>query len=204
MRSKGQSAAIIPEFITAFFTIAIIVFMYFMFQGRYLDVQVIVEGNELERRTINTAQVLMSSKDVVWSDGTGSAARFYRGVLDVAKLDEQMVPKSQYSNDELLDRGVLKDYLTYPGTVTEITIRSGDTEDAWFTAFADYGSAGANGFYTCLAGHIDLDFATHYEECQTTYTGANRFEKIFPVLVRDSAAGGALHPATMTIVMTSI
>jgi hypothetical protein len=204
MRSKGQSAAVISEFITAFFAIAIVIFMYFMFQGRYLDVQVIVEGNEVERRAINAAQVLMSSKDVVWQEGTGAEIRFYRGVFDKAKLDEQMVSKSQYDNDKLLDRGRLKEYLTYPGTVTEITIRSGDTEDAWFTAFADYGNTEANGFYTCLASHIDLDFQTHYEECQKTYmSSSNRFEKSFPVLVRDAAAGGTLHPAIMTIVMTS-
>jgi len=199
--NKGQAAAIISEYFTAFFAIAIAVFLYFMFYGRYLDVQVVVESNEVARRAINSAQVLMSSHDVVWSEQVGGADRFYRGIFDKAKLDAQMVREDSYASDQL-DKGVLKEYLTYPGTVTKITIRSSDTGDAWFAAFADYGNAESSGFLQCLVSHIGLDIFVQDDECMTYMQGSNRFEKSFPVLYKD-AADSTLHPAIMTVVMTS-
>jgi len=99
----------------------------------------------------------------------------------------------------------MKAYLTYRGTVTEIAIHSTETDDAhkddaWFAAFADSSNPDAFAFFNCIAGHIDLDIFMHYGECAATYTGASRYEKEFPVLYKD---GDGLHPAVMTIIMTS-
>lgn len=193
----------ISQLLVAFVAIALVVFIYFMFYGRYLDVQVIVQSNEVERRAINAAQVLMSSKDLVWSDSAGGATRYYRAVFNESKLDEQMVSAANYAADPLqpLSKGVLKNYLTFPGTVTDITVRSADTDDAWFTSFADFSNAGSTSFYACVANSIDLRFLMKYDACVKTYAGSNTFEKEFPVMLMD--ASKTLHPAIMTVVMTS-
>lgn len=202
MKGKGQ-ASMISQLLVAFVAIALVIFLYFMFYGRYLDVQVIVQSNEVERRAINAAQVLMSSKDLVWSDSAGGAERFYRGVFEEAKLDAQMVSADSYAADRLqpLSKGALKDYLTFPGTVTSVTVRSADTSDAWFTSFADFSNPDSTNFYACVANSLSLSFFVKYDACVKTYTGSNTFEKAFPVLLRD--ASEALHPASMTVVMTS-
>jgi len=202
LKDSGQ-ASMISQLLVAFVAIALVVFMYFMFYGRYLDVQVIVQGNEVERRAMNAAQVLMSSKDLVWSDSASGAERFYRAVFKESKLDEQMVSAASYAANPLqsLSKGVLKDYLTFPGTVTSVTVRSADTNDAWFTSFADFSNPGSTSFYACVTNSLDLSFFVKYDACVKTYAGSNTFEKAFPVLLVDAA--GALHPASMTVVMIS-
>lgn len=196
---KGQAMSISTLF-TVFFTIGVVVFLYFMFYGRYLDVQVMVESNEVERRTMDVAQVVMSSKDLTHSEDVGGTPRFYRGVFDEEKLDAQMMSSGSYVIGQPIVESALKEYLTYPGTVTEITVSSGG--GAWFTAFADSSNADSSAFYTCIINNIGLNLAVQYESCQKNYmSGSNRFENVFPVLIRDS--GGALHPGNMTVVMTS-
>lgn len=200
MKGRGQ-ASLVSQLLVAFVAIALVIFLYFMFYGRYLDVQVIVQSNEVERRAINAAQVLMSSKDLVWYDS--GAERFYRGVFDEAKLDAQMVSADSYAENRLqtLSKGVLKNYLTFLGTVTSVTVRSADTTDAWFTSFADFSNPDSTNFYACVANSLGLSFFVKYDACVKTYTGSNTFEKAFPVLLVD--ASGTLHPASMTVVMTS-
>lgn len=198
---KGQAASIVSQLAVAFVAIGIVVFLYFLFYGRYLDVQIIVESNEVQRRAINVAQVLMSSKDIVWSESVGGTERFYRGVFDEAKLDSQMVPSAGYNHDQLLDSGALKKYVVYPGMVTAITIRSKDMSDAWFAMFTDYSNPDSAGFFSCVANSLDLSFFVEYDACTKTYQGSGTFEKTFPVLLVDYA--GTLHPASMTVAMTS-
>jgi len=201
VKSKKSQATFIMQMITAFFAIGVIAFIYFFFYGKYFDIHAIVESNEMERHTINMAQILSSSKKLVYSESIGGEERFYRGVFDKSKLDNEFIPEEEYKTGIIERESGVKEDITYPNSVTRLTIKNLDNDDVWLLASADYSMGESSGFMNCLALNIGLGFTQDYEECRRTYLASKTgtFEKNFPLLIKD---GDSLHPARLTFVLT--
>ncbi len=201
MKLKKAQATFIMQMITAFFAIGAVALLYFMFYGRYFDIHAIIESNEIERHAINIGQILLSSKKLVYSENIAGEERFYRGVFDKSKLDENFIPEEEYKLGIVEREGGIKEDITYPNSVIGLTIKNLDNNEIWHLAFADYNLKESSEFIGCLIRNIGIAFTKNYEECRKTYLASKTgtFEKSFPVLIKD---GNSLHPARLTIILT--
>lgn len=83
MNKKGQ--AFTPaNFLAGLLAVSFVVFILYLWYGKYFDVQTIVKENEFERKEITLAQILLSSDKLAYVDENKV---IHRAVLDKTKLD---------------------------------------------------------------------------------------------------------------------
>lgn len=201
MRLKGQTTFFL-QIVTIFLGVGVMAILYFMFEGKYFDINAIVESNEIERHVINIGQIVLSSKKLVYSEMVGDEERFFRGIFDKSKLDGQFIPKVEYITGTMEKDSEIKDDITYPNAVVRLRVENLDNDDdTWLFTVADYSLAMRSEFLTCLSRNVGLGFFRDYEECRVTYleSKAGTFEKSFPVLIKD---GDSLYPSILNIEMT--
>ena len=198
----------IAQMAVGLFSIGVVAFFYFLLFGRYFDIHSIIMSNEAKRHVINMAQVMLSSDKLVYEEEIGGMKRFYRGVFDRAKLDEQlMTDKSDPKEDS-----EIREEISYPSTGTQIIVYDIELEKSWTLSFRDPGLDIQEQFLECMLDNIDKNifswvpnnplFPSPWNfwdivECAATYeTKIGIFEKDFPVLINDN---GVLHAGRLYI-----
>lgn len=146
-KSKGISTVMIYGFLTLL-VIALIIMLYFLFIGRYFELHAIVVSSEVERHTIDLAQVLLSSDRLCYSDND----QIHRGVFEESKLDIQLIDGSELSQE-----------IGYPNSILIIGIVDVDTGDEW--SMKIYGPFSIEGlhateFIKCLSTKVKIDAGT--------------------------------------------
>lgn len=181
-KSKGISALSFSEILTAIFAIGAIALVYFLFFGKYLDLNIIVESNEVERHAIDSAQLLMSSKRLIYSESVLGDDRYHRGIFEKTKLD--LVP-IEY----------LEDIVGYPNSASSIEIKNLETGESWEFAVVGPSGYADDRLFSCIDDISDI------VSCWKTHrqSKVGTFEKTFPVLIREN---GNLYNAHMTIQLT--
>jgi hypothetical protein len=166
----------------AFCVIGVVALLYFLMYGRYFDIHFIVKSNEAKRHVINMGQVLLSSHKLVYEETFDDGSkRFYRGVFDKDKLDQQLVNNAGFLAGLLGTKGgELREEVSYPKTATRIIVE----------------------LINCLNSNVDNAFwavVRHYtpwkdwdaEECYSAYADKlGVYNQEFPVLIYDD---GDLH-----------
>lgn len=203
-------ASWIAQLVIAFFAIGMVALLYFLIYGRYFDIHYIVQGNEAKRHTINMAQVILSSHKLVYEetfdDGT---KRFYRGVFDRGKLDDQLVNEAGFLAGLLSTKGdELRKELSYPQTATRIVVNDIDNGEEWVVSFGDPSLQNINGLLSCLDSKMKLEFfpiVRHFtpwkdweaEDCYGTYLSKiGVYSQEFPVMIYDN---GDMHAGRLFI-----
>jgi hypothetical protein len=203
---KKGIAKWIADVLAAFVAIGITAFLYFLLIGRYFDIQGVVVSSEAQRHTIGMAQILLSSDKLVYEESFGNGMkRYYRGIFDKDKLDEQMISKQ----DETKESELAKE-ISYPNTATQIVVTDISSSSNWVLSFNGPNFEGEGNFQTCMWDSIDWnilvwpfnipagpwnmwDIAT----CALTYTTkVGVFEKDFPVLIK---VGDELHAGRLFV-----
>ena len=196
----------IAQTLTALVAIGAVAFLYFLMYGRYFELHSIVRSNEAKRHVINMAQVLLSSDKLVYEEEAGGMKRFYRGVFDRGKLDEQLVDEDYFSTYSSVTKdSEIRREVSYPNSATQIIVYDMDSGERWVLSFGGPGLEGVGEFFTCLYNNIDKNFFGlpkpynifilwdfwQGKECFDTYeTKIGVFEKDFPVLINDN---GIMH-----------
>jgi len=194
MESKKGIATWVIQVFTAFFAISMVMFLYFLLYGRYFDIHSIVIGHEAQRHSMNIAQVILSSDNLVYEEDVSGSVRYHRGVLDKEKLDFQMNRREidKFESD-------LSNEIGYPSTAMQIVVVDMETDDKWVLAVGRVGLDNQQQFLECLYNNLDLSLfglATNYQyklwnywdwtECQETYeTKTGTYESEFPVMIMD-------------------
>ncbi len=201
---KGIATWIIQTF-TAFFSVAMVVFLYFLLYGRYFDLHAIVIGHETQRHAINIAQVILSSDDLVYEEYVSGLVRYHRGVLDRNKLDIQMM-----SENKINIESSLSEEIGYPSTGMQIVVIDMETDEKWTLGVGGPGLENQKEFLTCLNDNLDFSLfgmiANYpfrlwnywdWDECWQTYeTKTGVYEGEFPVLIKD---GTEMHPGRLFV-----
>jgi len=173
--------------------------MYYMFRGKYFDIQAEVESNEIERHAVNIGQIILSSKDIVYSETVGGEERYFRGVFEKSKIDSIFVTEDEYETDNIAykDNGI-SDVISFPNAVAEIILEESERDNLWLFTITDYSLTGSSEFMNCVVRSVGFGIVNKYQSCSETYlqSKSGTFEKIFPVLIRD---GGELYPATLKV-----
>jgi len=173
--------------------------MYYMFRGKYFDIQATVESNEIERHAVNIGQIILSSKDLVYSETIGGEERYYRGVFDKSKIDSAFVTEDEYETENIAYKeNSIYDQISFPNAVAEIILEESERENLWLFTVTDYSLEGSSDFMNCVARSVGLGIVNKYQSCSETYlqSKSGTFEKTFPVLIRDS---GELYPASLKV-----
>lgn len=197
----------IAQMAVGLFSIGVVAFFYFLLFGRYFDIHSVIMSNEAKRHVINMAQVMLSSDKLVYEEEIGGMKRFYRGVFDRAKLDEQLMT-DKYDKKE----SEIREEISYPNTGTQIIVYDVELEKSWTLSFGGPGSEITTQFLECMLENIDRNIFSwvfnnplqpspwnfwDIYECAGTYgTKIGIFEKDFPVLINDN---GALHAGRLYI-----
>jgi hypothetical protein len=149
--------------IVALFVIGISAFFYWFIFARFLELHVLVSENEVERRTINMANVLLSYEGLVPTSRTSA-----RGVFDIAKLQQMATYLDKSKTDKYaetvldcvknakeLDIGYPNSYVIF--YVVDLETCTGDNCNGWVGAFKGPFSVNAmyiTRFIDCLANNI--------------------------------------------------
>lgn len=215
---KKGIATWIAQLLTGLFAIGVIALIYFMMFSRYFDIHVIVKSNEAKRHVINMAQVMMSSHRLVHEDSFDDGSkRYYRGVFNSTKLDDNLGIEGDLRNI-ILDKGAaLRDEISYPDTATRIVITDLETGKVWLVSFGSPGLENIGQLMTCFLDKIPEtaaewlemfkpSFSTgikiespwskwDVEECYETYTSKiGVFSQDFPVMIYND---GEMHPGRL-------
>jgi len=103
-------ALIFQAIIVGFFVIAIFLILLGVVAGNILDIRDALEENEQITRTINLAQVVLSSNELCYSDGD----HVYRGIFDRDKLEAVesnpniLFSRIRYPSDSDIDNYFIK------------------------------------------------------------------------------------------------
>ncbi len=205
---KGLTG-VTTDMIEVFFAVVVVALLYASYVNGFFDIQFIVETNEVERHVVNTAQIMMGSRKLIYSDTVNGKERFYKGVFDKTKLDD------------IKSSGIESD-ITYPKSISSIEIKNLDNDDEWSLVVADRHMVGSYEFMGCVVekfdtmgfifsvaskaakGVPDIESKFDYEDiqaCWKTYAESKRgiFKKEFPALIRD---GDSLSVARMKIMVS--
>jgi hypothetical protein len=145
--TKGQATALI-QILAGLLIISLIMIVIYTFLSKYLELEFIVRGHEVERHAINSANVLLSSRAIALED----RYRVYRGLLDAEKLDRYFIGKVEVEGKvgpwhaELVERvkevielmnalikeGELKE-MAYPNSVVWLAIVDRESGAGWFS-----------------------------------------------------------------------
>lgn len=163
-RSKGLELVVSSIFI-ALIAIGIIGLLYWLFLSHILDIHVIMDESTVERHSINLANVLISSEKLAYT----SDDKIERGVLDVEKLDNLFVRKSDFLSN-VKYHAIPKDIgIGYPNSLAIVEVldlekcdSSGNCE-GWIVMLK--GPVTITGlkvvdFTQCLAENINLDIGS--------------------------------------------
>jgi hypothetical protein len=205
IKNKAQATWIV-QMVIGLFVIGMAAFLYFLMYGRYFDVHAIVESNEAKRHVINMGHVLLSSHRLVYEESFDDGSkRFYRGVFDADKLDEELVNEEGFLAGLLGTRGgELSREVSYPRTATRIVVDDIQNGNKWAVSFGSPGLENVAGLINCFNIRLDQNFwavplVRHFtpwkdwdaEECYATYTSKiGVFDQKFPVLIYDE---GEMH-----------
>lgn len=197
----------IAQMAVGLFSIGVVAFFYFLLFGRYFDIHSIIMSNEAKRHVINMAQVMLSSDKLVYEEEIGGMKRFYRGVFDRAKLDEQLM-----TDEGDIKESEIREEISYPNTGTQIIVYDVELEKSWTLSFGGPGLENQMQFLECMYRNIDKNIFSwvfnnplrpspwnfwDIVECTMTYeTKIGIFEKDFPVLINDN---GVLHAGRLYI-----
>lgn len=204
---KKGIATWIAQMVVGLFSIGVVAFFYVLMFGRYFDIHSVIVSNEAKRHVINMAQVILSSDKLVYEEEIGGMKRFYRGVFDRAKLDEQlMTDEGDTKESEIIEE------ISYPNTATQIIVYDVELDQGWTLSFGGPGSEITTQFLDCMYKNIDKNIFRwvfnnplqpspwnlwDIVECAGTYgTKIGIFEKDFPVLINDN---GVLHAGRLYI-----
>jgi hypothetical protein len=218
-RKEKAQATFIGEMLTGLATIALVAFIYFLIYGKYFDIHAVVQSNEAKRHTINIAQVLLSSDRLVYSENIDGSMRYYRGIFDSGKLDEQFVNEDYFSKKETANKegGLLKDEIVYPNASINLVVTDFENDKIWVLSYGWPGIQGSSELIGCMDEKIDFMslfnpvnyFASPWsywdiKECLDNYgSKIGTFENNFPILIRDSV-NGELHIARLFARVTEL
>jgi hypothetical protein len=164
--SKGITVCISVALITLF-VIGIMAFLLWATSARFLQLHIVVEENEVERRTINMANVLLSYENLVYSS---ASEKNFRGVFDSEKLNKFATFLSKAETKDYVDaiineaRNAKELNIGYPNTYTIFSVVdlescSNEKCDGWVGVFKGPFSIDATyaiRFIDCLANHFDV------------------------------------------------
>ncbi len=183
---KGEAMSL-AEMITNLLAIGLVALLYFMFVGKYFDIQTIVNSNEIERHVINAAQILLSSKKLIYSDIVGNEERYHRAIFEKAKLGN-------------IETSGIESEITYPSSIIILKIKNLENGEEWSFDATDYDFPGSSEFVDCIKGELENDLSSATEFCWSMTTSRNiqLFEKSFPVLIEDD---GLLYTGRLAILI---
>jgi len=167
--SKGISVCVSVA-IVILIVIGIMAFFYWMAIARFFQLHVIVEENEVERRTINMANVLLSYENLTSS----SSGKSMRGVFDSEKLNKFATFLSKADTENYVDavtneaKNAKELNIGYPNTYTVFSVVdlescSNEKCDGWVGVFKgpfDIDATYAKKFIDCLATHFDVNIGS--------------------------------------------
>jgi hypothetical protein len=174
--SKGISVCVSVA-ITILIVIGIMAFFYWMAIARFFQLHVIVEENEVERRTINMANVLLSYENLTSS----SSGKSMRGVFDSEKLNKFATFLSKADTENYVDavtneaKNAKELNIGYPNTYTVFSVVdlescSEEKCDGWVGVFKgpfDIDATYAKKFIDCLATHFDVNIGSVFRGAAT-------------------------------------
>jgi hypothetical protein len=167
--SKGISVCVSVAIIILI-VIGVMAFFYWMAIARFFQLHVIVEENEVERRTINMANVLLSHENLISS----SSGKNMRGVFDSEKLNKFATFLSKADTKNYVDavtneaKNAKELNIGYPNTYTVFSVVdlescSEEKCDGWVGVFKgpfDIDATYAKKFIDCLATHLDVNIGS--------------------------------------------
>ncbi len=185
MKNKGIATSII-QMLTGFLIVGMVILLYFTALGRYFDIHAFVKGNEVERHTINLAQVLLSSENLAYTD----ANIIHRGLLDKDKLDEQFAEADTDIKN-----------MWYPNSIISIEVKDLESGSKWNLVYSGEitKTSGISEHLECING-IDIWDIKSCEASLESRTGTA--VKQFPLTIRLSE--NEIHVGRMTVKLTEL
>lgn len=144
---KGQALSLSDMFFGLIMLILLVSF-YVLVNVGVFNIQTVIQSNEVDRNTINMAQVIMSSNYTAYYDGN----TIHRDVFDVTKLNQQMWTGSSAPTSLT----GFENAISFPNSFALITIEDLETGQQWH---AD--SGGGVGYplldiIGCINSHFDF------------------------------------------------
>jgi hypothetical protein len=164
--TKGISICISVA-ITVLIVIGVVALLYWFIFARFFELHVSVEENEVQRRTINMANVLLSYEKLTSSSST---SKNLRGIFNKTKLDAMAIFLSKAETEDYANavkeaaRNAKELNIGYPNTYTifsVVDLESCEEEkcDGWVGAFKgpfNVDATYASRFIDCLSNNVDL------------------------------------------------
>ncbi|MEM2506775.1 MAG: hypothetical protein QXF61_07035 [Nitrososphaeria archaeon] len=168
--NKGL-ALTVNAILEGLFFIAVIALLYWFFISRILEIHITTISSDVERRSINLANVLISHEKLCYEEN----GKIHRGLIDSKKLDYLASAKggSKSLNSSDFISQALKNYkdigVGYPNTISLVVIS--DLEDCeeehgctiWFITLANSNftaKPSSNQFTDCLIENFKTDAAS--------------------------------------------
>lgn len=203
LRAKGISTVLL-QVLVGLLTIGICALLVFFIFGKYFDIHLIVLSSEVERHTINLAQLLLSSEYLVYGED-GIFNKSYK-IFDRNKLDLQLGTSiSTLTKDSEINREI-----GYPNSVHIIYVEDFSNNKKWFLVGGSSTTAeefSAVEYINCLISKLpsnifDIAFPYIWDKwdvysCELRVSKKiGTFVKSFPVAIRD---GDETHLGRLTI-----
>ena len=167
-RKKGLEIGL-ESVIGGLLFLGLVVVIFNLFVGRYFDIKTIIKENEVDRHAIAYGNLLLSTGDLAYSDGTTT----YRGLFDREKLNKEMVNQNNIGDFFKLfqDSQVIKK-ISYPDSLIGVNIIDKETGESWM--LFGYGKMSVEGFSStayveCLGGKLKLDAQTVFRVSANTF-----------------------------------
>lgn len=193
--------------------IGLLIYLYFAGVGNILGVQVAIKASEVDRHAINMGQALLAQESITYFDGS----KYYRGIFDEKKLDEQMKATNPY----FFQPTELVKNVSLPRSFATIIVQDLDSPKQWKT-FSGYFVFGiiptelspVEAFVSCVGDKFDFEnllqsfyakdllrdlFSVHdFTACFGTEIGkVGSSVRAFPVAIRYSA--GEIHAGLLSV-----
>jgi hypothetical protein len=152
---KGQAFSF-SQMLMMFVILACIIIVLALFFGGFFDTHTMVEGSDVERHAITMANVLLSSRNLAYSDGSKNL----RGIFDKKKLDKNLL-KEESSLDILGLRNSARDLgISYPNSIAFVRISDLETNDVWYVSLVGKSTVEGSSmtdYFECLWNNMKIE-----------------------------------------------